>query len=87
MLNLPWIHQVKLEVGDVEDLAEVIIAFRRFNIIRDSIGFFRRLGLLLLLELGLNAHLLALFELLAILQELVQLASVVLILVEVVAIE
>ena len=42
MLDLPRIDQVKLEVGDVEDLAEVIVALLRFILIHDTIELFSR---------------------------------------------
>ena len=81
MLDLPWVEQVKLQIWNAQHLAKLIIA--ALLVLRDRISasLTLRFRLFKLLDLGLDAHLLALLELLAILEELVKLAALTLVLV------
>lgn len=81
MLDLPWVEQVKLQIWNTQHLAKLIIAALLVLRYRISTSLTLRFRLFKLLDLGLDAHLLALLELLAILEELVKLAALTLVLV------
>jgi len=59
MLDLVWVEKIKIQIGDSKDLAQLVIVFMVVS--TTSLFLFR--------HFFLNSNLLALLELLAVLQE------------------
>jgi len=59
MLDLVWVEKIKIQIGDSKDLAQLVIVFMVVS--TTSLFLFR--------QFFLNSNLLALLELLAVLQE------------------
>ena len=88
MPDLPWIQYVEFQVGYSESMAKLIIAVDSRYSIRYVVQRSQSSIIILkLFYLSLNSHLLALFELLAVFHESVELLAIALIPIQVVAIE
>ena len=59
MLDLVWVEKIKIQIGDSKDLAQLVIVFMVVS--TTSLFLFR--------QFFLNSNLLALLELIAVLQE------------------
>ena len=89
MLYLPWVEQIEFQIRYAQGITKLIIAVFSFDSISDVVNYWcwSSFFIFKFLNFSLNSHLLTLFELLAILDKLIELTAIVLIPILVVAVE